>query len=70
METNRYHNIPDGQLADEIGRIDSIVKAAEAELTALKDEFKRRELTDVAGAKSQVAATEQIASRLRPSLHA
>ena len=39
---SRFHNLSDAALADEIGRVDSISKAAEAELKALKDEFKAR----------------------------
>ncbi len=61
---SRFHNISDAGLADEIGRVDAIVKAAEAELKALKDEFKTRGLTDVAGNAFAVTATEQIAGRL------
>ncbi len=47
--TSRFHNMSDAALADEIGRIDGISKAAEAELKALKDEFKARGLAEVAG---------------------
>ena len=39
---SRFHNLSDAALADEIGRMDAIVKSAEAELKALKDEFKAR----------------------------
>ena len=42
--TSRFHNLSDAVLADELGRVDSITKAAEAELKALKDEFKARGL--------------------------
>lgn len=62
--SSRFHNISDAALADEIGRVDAISKAAEAELKALKDEFKRRGLTDVAGDAFAVTATNQIAGRL------
>ena len=61
---SRFHNLSDAVLADEIGRVDSISKAAEAELKVLKDEFKARGLTDVAGDAFHVTATEQIAGRL------
>jgi hypothetical protein len=47
--TSRFHNLSDAALADEIGRIDAIVKSAEAELKALKDEFKARGLTEASG---------------------
>jgi hypothetical protein len=36
---SKYHNLSNEALADEIGRVDAIAKAAEAELKALKDEF-------------------------------
>ncbi|HLH48065.1 MAG TPA: hypothetical protein VKV96_01885 [Roseiarcus sp.] len=61
---SRFHNLSDAALADELGRIDSISKAAEAELKALKDEFKSRGLKQVAGDIFAVTATEQIAGRL------
>jgi hypothetical protein len=61
---SRFHNLSDVALADEIGRVDSISKAAEAELKTLKDEFKSRGLIEVAGDAFIVAATEQIAGRL------
>ena len=62
--TSRFHNLPDEALADAIGRADAVSKAVEAELKALKDEFKRRGLTEVAGDAFTVTATEQIAGRL------
>ena len=61
---SRFHNISDSALADEIGRLDAIVKAAEAELKAAKDEFKARGLTAARGDAYAVTATEQIAGRL------
>ncbi|ACK51708.1 hypothetical protein Msil_2789 [Methylocella silvestris BL2] len=61
---SRFHNLSDAALADEIGRVDAIAKAAEAELKALKDEFNARSLTDVAGDAFSVTASEQIAGRL------
>src|SRR5450755_3187969 len=62
--TSRFHNLSDAALADEIGRVDAIVKSAEAELKALKDEFKARGLNEVSGDAFSVTATEQIAGRL------
>jgi hypothetical protein len=47
-----------------LGNADASLKGAEAECKALKDEFKRRGLTEVAGANFTVTATEQIAGRL------
>jgi hypothetical protein len=61
---SRFHNLSDEALADAIGRADAVVKGAEAELTALKDEFKSRGLSEVAGDEFAVTATEQIAGRL------
>jgi hypothetical protein len=49
---------------DAIGHADAIVKGAEAELAALKDEFKARGLAEVAGDDFTVMASEQIAGRL------
>jgi hypothetical protein len=61
---SRFDNFSNGTLADEIGRVDSISKAAETELKALKDEFKTRGLAAVTGDTFIVTATEQIAGRL------
>jgi hypothetical protein len=62
--TSRFHNLSDAALADELGRIDAISKAAETELKALKDEFKARGLNAASGESFAVTATEQIAGRL------
>jgi hypothetical protein len=62
--TSRFHNLSSEALADAIGHADAVLKGAEAECKALKDEFKRRELTEVAGDDFVVTATEQIAGRL------
>jgi hypothetical protein len=64
LTTSRFHNLSDATLADELGRVDAISKAAEAELKALKDEFKTRGLSVAAGDAFMVTATEQIAGRL------
>ena len=61
---SRFHNLSDAALADELGRVDSISKAAETELKALKDEFKARGLLAASGDAFEVTATEQIAGRL------
>jgi hypothetical protein len=60
----KYDNLSNEMLADEIGRVDAIVKAAEDELKALKEEFKRRGLTSVCGEHAEVTATEQTSKRL------
>src|SRR5215831_18202639 len=62
--TSRFHNLSDSALADELGHADAVLKGAEAECKALKDEFKRRGLAEVAGNEFIVTATEQIAERL------
>jgi hypothetical protein len=61
---SRFHNLTAEALADAIGRADAIVRGAEAELAALKDEFKARALADVADDEFAVTATEQISARL------
>jgi hypothetical protein len=61
---SRFHNLSDAALADELGRVDAISKAAETELKALKDEFKSRGKAEVTGDAFMVTATEQIAGRL------
>lgn len=61
---SKYHNLSNEALADEIGRVDSIAKAAEAELKALKDEFKARGLKQAIGETTEVTAAEQTANRL------
>jgi hypothetical protein len=61
---SRFHNLSDAALADELGRVDAIVKAADAELTALKNEFKARKLSNVAGDAFTVTGSDQVAWRL------
>jgi hypothetical protein len=62
--TSRFHNLSDSALADELGRVDAISKAAETEMKALKDEFRTRGLLAATGDAYAVTATEQIAGRL------
>ena len=62
--TSRFHNLPNEALADMLGQADAVLKGAEAEAKALKEEFKRRGLTEVAGDQFTVTATEQLAGRL------
>ena len=61
---SRFHDLSDEALADAIGRADAIVKGAKAELATLKDEFKARGLSEVAGDEFTVTAIEQIAGRI------
>ena len=64
ISPSRFHNLADTALADALGHADSVLKGAEAECKLLKDEFKRRGLTEVAGRHFTITATEQIAGRL------
>jgi hypothetical protein len=60
----RFHNLSNEALADEIGHADALLKGAEAECKALKDEFKHRGLLTVAGEQFAVTRSEQISGRL------
>src|ERR1700679_619638 len=66
----KYHRFPVSQSQRrsprrcDRGRADAIVKGAEAELATLKNEFKARGLSEVAGDDFTVTASEQIAGRL------
>jgi len=62
--TSRFHNLSNEMLADAIGQADAVLKGAEVECKALKDEFKRRQFTEIAGDNFTVTATEQISGRL------
>ena len=62
--TTRFHNLSDAALADALGQADAVLKGAELECKSLKDEFKRRGLTEAAGENFTVTAIEQIAGRL------
>jgi hypothetical protein len=61
---SRFHNLSDAALADELGRVDAIAKGAEAELADLKTEFRTRGLSNVAGDRFIVTATDQVSWRL------
>jgi hypothetical protein len=61
---SRFHNLSAEQLADAIGNADAVLKGAEAQAKALKEEFKRRGLFDAAGEHFAVRASEQISGRL------
>jgi hypothetical protein len=60
----RFHNLSNEALADAIGHADLAFKAHEAEVKALKDEFKNRGLLTVAGEHFTVTRSDQISSRL------
>ena len=60
----KFHNIPNEALADAIGHADAVLKGAEAECKALKDEFKNRGLLTAAGERFTVNRSDQVSSRL------
>jgi hypothetical protein len=62
--TSRYHNLSNEMLADAIGHADAVLKGAEAETKALKEEFKRRGLLTTAGERFTVTRSDQVSSRL------
>lgn len=61
---SRFHNLSDQALADTLGEADLALKAHEAEVAALKSEFKTRGLFTVAGEHFTVTRSDQISSRL------
>ena len=62
--TSRFHNVSNEALADALGHADALLKGAEAECKALKDEFKRRGILTEAGEQFTVIRSEQISGRL------
>ena len=64
---NRFHNFSHEALADALGDADLALKAHEAEVKALKDEFKNRGLLTVAGEHFTVTRSDQVSSRLDTS---
>ncbi len=62
--TSRFHNLSHEALADALGDADLAFKAHEAEMKALKDEFKNRGLLTAAGEHFTVARSDQISGRL------
>jgi hypothetical protein len=61
---SRFHNFSNEALADAIGQADAVLKGAEAEVKALKDEFKNRGLLTAAGEHFTVTRSDQFSSRL------
>jgi hypothetical protein len=61
---SRFHNISNEALADAIGRADALLKGAEAECKALKEEFKARGILSAEGERFTVNRSDQISSRL------
>jgi hypothetical protein len=62
--TSRLHNLSNEMLADAIGHADALLKGAEAECKALKEEFKSRGLLTAAGERFTVTRSDQVSSRL------
>ena len=62
--TSRFHNLSNAQLADALGHADAVLKGAEAECKALKDEIKRRGLLEAAGDSFAIRVSEQISGQL------
>jgi hypothetical protein len=62
--TSRFHNLSNGQLADALGHSDAVLKGAEVECKALKDEIKQRGLLEAAGDNFAIRVSEQISGRL------
>jgi hypothetical protein len=60
---SRFHNLSNEALADAIGQADAVLKGAEAEVKALKDEFKSRGLLTAAGEHFTVTRSDQVSSR-------
>jgi hypothetical protein len=60
----RFHNLSNEALADALGHADAILKGADAECTALKDEIKRRGLLEAAGENFAIRVADQISGRL------
>ena len=61
---SRFHNLSNEALADAIGQADAVLKGAEAEYKALKDEFKSRGLLIAAGEHFSITRSDQVSSRL------
>jgi hypothetical protein len=62
--TPSWHNFTNEMLADAIGRADAILKGAEAEVAALKGEFKSRGLLSATGERFTITRSDQVSSRL------
>lgn len=61
---DRFHNMPPGMLADQIGKLDREAKAAAAELEAAKDAFKARGLLIAEGTAFAVMIQKSIRQTL------
>lgn len=61
---DRFHNLSDEQLADEIGKLDTHIKSQAEALEALKDEFKRRDVSAARGEFFAVTVSTSTSKRL------
>ena len=61
---SEFHNLSNEALADALGHADAVLKGAEAECKALKDEIKGRGLLEATGENFAIKVAEQIAGRL------
>jgi hypothetical protein len=62
--TSKFHNLSNEALADANGHADLALKAYEAEVKALKEEFKARGILTAAGDRFTVTRSDQVSSRL------
>jgi hypothetical protein len=62
--TSKFHNLSNEALDDAIGHADAVLKAAEAQCKALKEEFKARGLLTAAGERFSITRSDQVSSRL------
>ena len=62
--TSRFHNLSNEALADALGHADAVLKGADAECKALKDEVKRRGLLEATGNNFAIRVAEQISGRI------
>jgi hypothetical protein len=60
---SRFHNLSAEQLADAIGNADAVLKGAEAQAKALKEEFKARGILAASGQRFTVTRSDQVSSR-------
>ena len=62
--TDKFNNLSDEALADEIGELNAIIKGYETRLDALKDAFKARARSIVKGQSWIVSASTSTTKRL------
>lgn len=61
---DRFHNLSTEQLADEIGKLDTVIKSQTEQLDELKDEFKKRGASAARGNLFVVTASTSTSKRL------